>query len=486
MRNTRTETNRQDTALSRMPKAARAALALVAWIAIWAVVARAIGSPIILATPGQTAAALGNSILAAAFWLSIGTTFLHVVLGLVCACVLGVALGAAASRWTWVDFLLAPAMTFIKSAPIVCFIVLLLVWFGSAWVDFAAVLLAVMPIYFFSTQESYRQRSRQLVDMLHVFEVPFSIRLRIFELPSLLPFFRQATRVAVGMSWKSGATAELIGLTAATIGEQIYLAKLTLDTASLLMWTIVIVLLGYGFEKLVLWLVERAFSSAPTEAARTFDSMAKGPNSLSVYAGDGFGRAAQEPLAIDARDVTKSFEGVPVVSGFSHRFAAGSRTCIMAPTGTGKTTLVQMLLGLAEPDEGAVLRTEKTGRPQMSAVFQEARLLPELTAAQNIALTAGVPLEKAEGLLGRLLDEEACKARPNELSGGMKRCLELCRALAANSGAVILDEPFAGLDPQKKAEAINLIQRELRQRTLILISHDAEDAASLGCELMCL
>lgn len=464
--------------LTRLSKTVRSLLALIAWIVIWAVIAWAIGSPVILASPAETATALFRGVLTGAFWMSIGTTFLHVVAGLVCACLLGVLLGIAASRWTWVDFLLAPAMAFIKSAPIVCFIVLLLVWFGSDWVDLAAVLLAVMPIYFFSTQEAYRQRDKQLLEMLHVFNAPLSIRLRTFELPSILPYFRQATRVAVGMSWKSGATAELIGLTAASIGEQIYLAKLTLDTASLLMWTIVVVLLGFGFEKLVLWLVERAFNKVPSSKGVTTNAMAKGPNPPMVSEKSELPKP--EPLGLLAEGLRKSFDGSSVVQGFSYEFQPGSRTCIMAPTGTGKTTLARMLLGLEEPDAGQVSRFGTSEK--LSAVFQETRLLPGLTATQNVALVAGISSVQAENLLGMLLDVEAWASKPHELSGGMKRCVELCRALAAAGGAVILDEPFAGLDEQKRAKAIDLVLQELHGRTLILITHDAGDGEAMDCD----
>ena len=493
------------------------------WIALWAVAAWAIGSPVILASPLETAEALVAAVSTPTFWLAIGGTLWHVGAGLVAACLLGCVMGILAARWRAFDAFINPAMHFVKSAPIVCFIVLMLVWFGSTYVDFAAVVLAVLPVYFFSMYEAYQQRDAKLVAMLRVFRVPFARRMRLFEWPSVRPFFTQSTKIAVGMSWKSGVTAELIGLTFSSIGEQIYLGKLTLDTAGLLMWTFVIVVLGWACEKAILALVARIGAGDM--------------HALDVRAENG-GVSAPAMVDVQARGIDKSFGDLRVLREFSYDFKAGSRTCLMAPTGTGKTTLLNVLLGIEKPDAGSIEAslpvanvanvTNAAGAADVadatsaadappaadaadatpaanvksavavksaafiprekalaySVVFQEARLLGEVSSVQNVSLIAPTSPERAATLLTSLLDESALDALPAELSGGMKRCVEICRALAAPSNCVIMDEPFAGLDDATKQRAIALIERELAGRTLILVTHDRADAEVLGCDVV--
>ena len=105
---------------------------------------------------------------------------------------------------------------------------------------------------------------------------------------------------------------------------------------------------------------------------------------------------------------------------------------------------------------------------------------------ENIALVANDESELRHGMrMGRaILDEEDLAKPARALSGGMGRRAELCRALAHPSSIVILDEPFSGLDAHTKARCIDLVNRELGGRTLIIASHDAEDAAALGCDIV--
>ena len=103
---------------------------------------------------------------------------------------------------------------------------------------------------------------------------------------------------------------------------------------------------------------------------------------------------------LEAVNVSKAFDGRPVIRDFSARFAPGSRTCLMGPSGCGKTTLLRLLMGLETPD-GGQMRIPKGTR--FSAVFQEDRLLNRLTAAANVRLAARVPAAQAVPLTRLLL-----------------------------------------------------------------------------------
>jgi len=448
-------------------KTLRHILIIVGWIALWAIIAIAIGTPVVLANPAEVVVAIGQALITPAFWWSILTSLVHIAVGAVIGCVLGCVLAIGSHRWPLFGEIFQPAIQFIKSAPIVCFIVLLLVWVGSSYVDLIAVSLAILPTFYFSTSQGFAQIDEgrtQLCDMLAIGGLR---RLRLLVIPAVRPYFLQAAKVASGLAWKSGVTAELVGLTGSSIGAAIYASKLTLDTASLLMWMIMTVLLGWLTEKALVKLIEAASASTTSHAARGYTEPEEGRKLV---------------LPLEARGISKAFE-TSLFEDFSLTVQPGSRVCVMASTGSGKTTLLNVLMGLDVPDSGQVL---VAGNPldaplYASVVFQDNRLFPELSAWQNAALATNRPKQEVQTMLGRLIQEEYMDALPDQLSGGMKRCVELCRALLMDSSLVILDEPFAGLDPQTKEQAISLIQDELHGRALFLITHDNQDAAVLGC-----
>ena len=100
--------------------------------------------------------------------------------------------------------------------------------------------------------------NKQLLEMAKVFRLPLGRRLRAIWLPAVLPAFRQGCSVALGICWKSGVAAEVIGLPDGSIGDALYRAKITLSTGELFAWTFVIILLSAVFEKLFLALLDRA------------------------------------------------------------------------------------------------------------------------------------------------------------------------------------------------------------------------------------
>lgn len=149
-------------------------------------------------------------------------------------------------------------------------------------------------------------------------------------------------------------------------------------------------------------------------------------------------------------------------------------TCVMGPSGVGKTTLLRLLLGLEKPDSGKISLTEP-GRN--SAVFQENRLLEQLDAMENIRFVLGREFqkEKAEMLLQKLGLDVKTGQPVREFSGGMKRRLALARALLQPSELLLLDEPFSGLDKQNRIRALKNIQQVAKKRIVLLVTHEESD-----------
>ena len=186
-------------------------------------------------------------------------------------------------------------------------------------------------------------------------------------------------------------------------------------------------------------------------------------------------------LRIDS--LCKSYNGEPVLKNLSLTLAPTNNYCLMAPSGTGKTTLFRILLGLETADSGQICGLD---RLRLAAVFQEDRLLEGFTALENIRFVTGKRFSNDELLhiIRRLLPQEALTKPICEFSGGMKRRTAILRAILAPSDLIIMDEPFTGLDSETKQQAIELILEFTTEKTLLFSTHHEEDAALLSAEMI--
>lgn len=174
-------------------------------------------------------------------------------------------------------------------------------------------------------------------------------------------------------------------------------------------------------------------------------------------------------------NLTVQYGVTAVLENFSAEFPDGGVTAVSGRSGCGKTTLLAVLLGLLRPDGGTV-----SGFRQPSAVFQEDRLLPFLSAEKNIAVTAGcTEAEAGEALLSVGFDAADRGKRAFELSGGMARRVAIVRAMLAPGDAVLLDEPFKGLDERTRAQVVRFVCENRRGRTMVVVTHDPRDAEAL-------
>ena len=228
------------------------------WLLLWQLGAMALNQKILLVSPVQVVARLWQLLPQGEFWAAVGFSFLRITLGFLLACVIGTALGVLASRFRVVRDLCAPLMATVKSIPVASFIILVLIWVPSRNLSVVISFLMVTPIVYQNVLGGIANMDHKLTEMADVFQVPFPRRLRYLYLPQVAPFFRSACAVGLGLCWKAGVAAEVIGLPDGSIGERLYEAKVYLDTPDLFAWTLVIVLVSIAFEKLFLFLLDRA------------------------------------------------------------------------------------------------------------------------------------------------------------------------------------------------------------------------------------
>lgn len=182
-------------------------------------------------------------------------------------------------------------------------------------------------------------------------------------------------------------------------------------------------------------------------------------------------------------DLCKSYDGLSVLSHLNLTLSSGGSYCLMAPSGTGKTTLFRILMGLEQPDCGSAAGL--SGK-KISAVFQEDRLLETNNAIQNLKLVTGRLADNAQlsAFASRLLPPESLSRPVFEFSGGMKRRLALLRALSVPFDLLLLDEPFTGMDAVIKKTAAELILEYKKNAILLFSAHDPKDALLLKSQII--
>ena len=244
----------------RLQRLLAAALA----VAVWQAASMAVGSSLLLASPVQVAARLAALLPTAAFWQTIFFSLLRIAGGFLLALVLAAVLALAAGRLRVVEILLQLA---IKSVPVASFIILALIWLKTSHLSLFISFLMVFPALYTNILVGIKSADGQLLEMAQVFRVPWKRRLRMIYLPAIRPFLLAGSATALGMSWKAGVAAEVIGVVSGSIGERLYDAKIYLQTADLLAWTVVIVAMSAGFEWLMLRLLRRVFRTLGGDAA---------------------------------------------------------------------------------------------------------------------------------------------------------------------------------------------------------------------------
>lgn len=184
---------------------------------------------------------------------------------------------------------------------------------------------------------------------------------------------------------------------------------------------------------------------------------------------------------LELKDVSLSFGALEVLRGASLMLGQDERIAITGPSGCGKTSLLHVIAGLLHPDSGLVRnRAARTG-----CVFQEPRLLPWLSAEENVSIVMphGTHGQDALMLLKKLGLADSAEKHPCELSGGMQQRAALARALAYAPDLLLLDEPFRALDAASKALAIDAVN-ERADCAVILVTHSPEEADALGCRII--
>lgn len=459
----------------------RKGIVILFWLCVWQLATAITHNRILLVGPLQVGKAFLDNLLRPDFYKIVFFSLARIGSGFFFALFTGVFLGAVSYRYTISETLLAPLITTLKSVPVASFVVLLLIWFGSGRLSFLISFLIVFPNIYVSTMAGLKSTDRKLLDMAGVFGMTRANRIFYLYRPALMPYLISSLKISLGMSWKSGVAAEVIGMPAFSLGERLYMSKIYLDTAGLFAWTLLIILLSFLFEKAVLYIVGKFAEWKPYPSIGNIKSY-----------------DAADSREVRISHVSKAYGDQQVLKNLSFTLAPGAHYCLMAPSGGGKTTLLNLINRTARIDEGTI-----EGVPlRIGMVFQEDRLCDDYNIITNVMITMkGTQERKKTGeadtqtskCISRteaaawirkealhILPEECLDKPVRELSGGMKRRCAVLRAMLSEADMIIMDEPFAGLDEENRRRTAEYTLQKLNGRTLLVTTHRGEDVELLG------
>lgn len=235
-----------------MKKALTITAGIIFWLIVWQIAAVAVNSDILLVSPLDVIKRLCELVITEDFWGSVLFSAGRIMLGFFLGLVTGTAIAVLSGKFRIVRVIFSPLISVMKSIPVASFTILALFWINSENLSVLVTFLICTPIVCSNMQAGIDSLDVKLEEMSKVFKIPAWRRFSGVYLSQLMPYFRSASALAIGLSWKSGAAAEVIGIPDGSIGEKLFMSKIYLETADLFAWTAAVILLSLLCEKLFL------------------------------------------------------------------------------------------------------------------------------------------------------------------------------------------------------------------------------------------
>jgi len=244
--------------LTRGKRALTSALAVAFWLAAWWVLSAIVGHEVLLVSPIRAVSALIRLMSTTDFYRAVLNSFGKILLGFALAAALGVALASLSFAFAPARVLFAPLMHAAKATPVASIVVLTLIYVSARNLSVFISFLMVLPVIYVNVLNGLQSADRKLLEMAKVFRLSKFRRARAIYAPAAYPYFLSACELSLGISWKAGIAAEVIGQPDQSVGLALYRAKLFLRTPELFAWTLAVILLSIAFEKSALVLLRKA------------------------------------------------------------------------------------------------------------------------------------------------------------------------------------------------------------------------------------
>jgi ABC-type nitrate/sulfonate/bicarbonate transport system ATPase subunit/ABC-type nitrate/sulfonate/bicarbonate transport system permease component len=421
-------------------------------------------------------------------WTQILITFLRVCAGFLGGFLTGIVAGMAIGARKELDALFKPLVLFFQGMPPLLWAIPLVALMGIGHLPTIVVIgLITFPLVAVTIGEGMSTLPREYREMLAIFAPGFAPRTRELVLPHLAPFLGASLKAGLVLAVKASVTAEYFGANDG-IGFQIQAAYMSMRIRALFSWAAVLILVILVFNHLLpkirlAWpAFRRLFQhKGPIVCSREdIEELRRAFTSLTVAS-----RIALHRVSFAYKKRSVILQDVDLEVG-SHEIVV-----VTGESGIGKTTLLKAVASLLKPSKGSI-----SCPPRIGFVFQDDRLLPWRTVAQNTALPLlyqGFPRKNALCFAHYLLSEAGMageeEKKPEELSGGMKKRAALARCFARLPDAILLDEPFSGLHGEARAVLWDMFLRLLALHPVpaLIVTHYPEEISSLAsCSLYAL
>ena len=492
--------------MSRKKKIRNGIVTVILWFIIWQVVAMKIDNSIFLPSPIETVQSLQQLFFSTTFFLSVSVTLGNIVKGFLLGVLFGSIFSVIASLSEFLETFITFPMRIIKATPVASFTILALFWLDSSSLSILVSFFMVLPILYTNVLTGIKEINPKLLEMSKVFQIRWYYKVCFLYIPEVLPYLFSACSVAIGLAWKSGIAAEVIGITKNSIGNHLYQAKLYLEMPKLFAWSFVIISISIASEHIVLGLIhlleqsiygiEKKNFQEEKEQIKSAIEDEKNSDVFFMKEDKNFDDnriKLREVYELDnkqivntmiLKDITKSYGENLVLDKVSFIVSSNQPIALMGKSGVGKTTLFRIILGLETADVGTLQKEKQLERS--SVVFQENRLLEQLTVEKNLKIVCRTKKqrEEIEELLSCLGLKGCAKQKVNSLSGGMKRRVAIGRAILFDAPVFLLDEPFQGLDIKTKQQVMQLVKQTMKGKIVLLITHEKEEAVFLGYDII--
>lgn len=231
------------------------ALAVAFWLGVWQLLSSLIGQEILIVSPVRAVRTLFSFLGKGSFYRAVGFTLTRILAGFLLGFALGIPMALLSRRFSAVRILLSPLMHAVRATPVASFVILALVFIRARRLSVFISFLMVLPVAYSNLLAGLDSADQALLEMAKVFRVGRLRQLREIELPAAYPALLSACELSLGMCWKAGVAAEVIGLPDGSIGEALYQAKIFFSTPELFAWTLAIILISLMLEKAVMRLL---------------------------------------------------------------------------------------------------------------------------------------------------------------------------------------------------------------------------------------
>jgi ABC-type nitrate/sulfonate/bicarbonate transport system permease component/ABC-type nitrate/sulfonate/bicarbonate transport system ATPase subunit len=437
-------------------------IAILCLFIVWEVIAWSANKPEIVPSPFRLLTALGGLVLSGAFYQAAGVTVLRGLAGIFVSLMAACGFAFLFFRYRRLYDFFRPVLVMMRSIPVVSFILLALIYLHPESIPLLIAFLIMFPLLTENLTKGLLQLRPGLKAMADTFLINGRNRLLHIYYPQLKPFLFSGLASAMGFGWRAIIMGEALSQCASGIGSEMKRAQLFIEAPELIAWTIIAVLIGFVFDKAISRLETLRLPFRWTEE-------------------DNAPPIASPAIVIDT--ICFAYPDNPVLFGFTYTFGENTIYGISAPSGGGKTTLLNLINGTLLPTGGNIRTDRSRG---MACVFQEAELLPHLSVLENVILpltsffTKEIAIRTAEEIITALEIAPLAGKRPNELSYGQQQRAAIARALTFPSPTLLLDEPFKGLDETLIHRIISYLkERQTRKKQLIIFTTHKQEELSL-------